>query len=99
MKGIFKQLFDEIKHGDQEHIDWLHDKILEVQQRTLNIDLREWHYQCGDKCCDWYGTELLVNGEKVGNEYAGQDTENTLRNLLDYLGFNFTIENSYDFED
>jgi bacterioferritin (cytochrome b1) len=33
---ILRELFEEIKHGDQEHQDWLRDKIeLFIQTRDL----------------------------------------------------------------
>lgn len=34
----FEQLFSEIKHGDQEHQDWLHNKLREwsAQRRCVN---------------------------------------------------------------
>lgn len=36
MKDIFEQLFQEIKHGDQEHQDWLENKIKEFSKNLIN---------------------------------------------------------------
>lgn len=30
---------------------------------THQIVLREWHYDCGDRCCYEYGTELYFDGQ------------------------------------
>lgn len=29
------------------------------------VDLKSWSYQCGDRCCDDYGTSLIIDGERV----------------------------------
>ena len=35
LKGELLDLFKEIEHGDQEHRDWLYDKMTEFQNRGL----------------------------------------------------------------
>lgn len=47
LKGELLELFKEIEHGDQEHRDWLYNKMVEFQERknkTKNckhINIRE----------------------------------------------------------
>lgn len=36
LKGELLELFKEIEHGDQEHRDWLYNKMLEFQNRDSN---------------------------------------------------------------
>lgn len=33
LKGQLLELFKEIEHGDQEHRDWLYNKMVEFQER------------------------------------------------------------------
>lgn len=35
IKVMFRDLFDQIKHGDQEHREWLRDKIKEFVEQQL----------------------------------------------------------------
>lgn len=63
----------------------------------VKILLTDWHYKCGDGCCDIYGTEITVNGDKSDNQYAGDDVEEALKFTLTKLGFDVEFErnNSY----
>lgn len=36
LKGKLLELFKEIEHGDQEHRDWLYDKMVEFQNKDVN---------------------------------------------------------------
>jgi len=70
----------------------------------VKIKLEEWQYQCGDGCCDNYGTYLYVNGKKLehpnpeiyDNGYLGQDVSTALEAVLKELGYEVEIE--YDSE-
>lgn len=64
--------------------------------RKVNIKLNDWHYQCGDGCCDMYGTELIVNGKKCENQYAGDDVGLAIEFLLEELGYDFEIKKTYN---
>lgn len=35
VKNLFSKLFQEVKHGDQEHQDWLENKIKDFVKRNL----------------------------------------------------------------
>src|SRR5690242_4411382 len=37
MKEIFEKLYEEIKHGDQEHQDWLKNKFEEFSQKNQYV--------------------------------------------------------------
>ena len=68
----------------------------------VEIELREWHYRCGDGCCDDYGTELYLNGEKLEHpegstpNFLGEDVPNALKAVLLKLGFDVSVEYTYD---
>lgn len=59
--------------------------------KRLSIELKEWHYQCGDGCCDMFGTEIVLNGKKCDNQYAGDDVRTALEFVLTELGFEVDI--------
>ena len=63
--------------------------------KKVKIKLKDWHYQCGDGCCDMYGTEISVNGVECGNEYAGDSVEQSLKFVLNELGYEVEIETDY----
>jgi len=67
-----------------------HDSISSVNKR-LSIKLEDWHYKCGDGCCDMYGTEITLNGKKCDNQYAGDDVRTALEFVLTELGYEVTI--------
>ncbi len=73
---------------DEEHISLdLHN----VSKR-LSIKLEDWHYQCGDGCCDMYGTEIALNGKKCDNQYAGDHVRTALEFVLTELGYEVDID-------
>lgn len=37
LKGELLELFKEIAHGDQEHRDWLYNKMVEFQNKRVNF--------------------------------------------------------------
>ena len=74
--------------------------------KKLNIELRSWDYTCGDGCCYDSGTFLILNGEElehplstkdmyIGNTQLGQDVENALKSVLEKLGYEVEIKNTY----
>ena len=71
----------------------------------VKIELRNWHYQCSDGCCDNYGTYLYLNGkqlehpdpEQYDNKYLGEDVPTALMAVLKELGYSVQIENTYDY--
>lgn len=65
--------------------------LLGVSKR-LSIKLEDWHYQCGDGCCDMYGTEITLNGKACDNLYAGDDVRTSLEFVLTELGYEVDID-------
>ena len=39
LKGKLLELFKEIEHGDQEHRDWLYDKMVEFQNKDRKLSV------------------------------------------------------------
>lgn len=64
--------------------------------KKVKIILNDWHYSCGDGCCDMYGTDLIVNEEKCDNQYAGDDVTQALEFTLKKLGFEVEIKRTYN---
>jgi len=63
--------------------------------KKVDIRLHEWHYQCGDGCCDLYGTDIYLNDEKVGEQYDGDSVPSALKVVLEKLGYEVKIESTY----
>lgn len=58
--------------------------------KNIKIEVKEWSHTCGDGCCDTYGTEVFINGEKVTNgDY--KNTEQILKEVLESLNFKVEI--------
>lgn len=70
----------------------------------LKIKFEHWNYQCGDGCCDNYGTNLYLNGKQLehpnheihDNGYLGEDIETGLHAVLKELGYQVEFENEYE---
>jgi hypothetical protein len=58
--------------------------------KKLNITLEDYDSTCFDGCCYNYGTITTVNGVEL--ECHNQDTESIVRQILEHLGYNVTIE-------
>ena len=58
--------------------------------KKLEIELKDWHHQCGDGCCDLYGTDIYLNGEKLEEQQA-DDSRNALKAVLEKLGYEVEI--------
>ena len=67
-----------------------------VSLPKIKITLTEWHYKCGDGCCDHYGTDIKVNGNKINTN--SEDTSEILRAVFEHLGFDIEVEREYDYE-
>ena len=62
--------------------------------KKLKIKLTEYHYKCGDGCCDTFGTITEVNGVEL--PCHNQDAETILRQVLEHLGYDVEIESEYE---
>lgn len=57
-----------------------------MESKKLIIEFEDWHHQCGDGCCDMYGTDIYLNGEKLDEMFA-EDSKNALKAVLEKLGY------------
>lgn len=65
-------------------------------KQKVKIELREWDFDCGDGCCNNYGTEIIVDGKLCDNQYTGSDVAASLRFALETLGYDVEIEETFD---
>ena len=52
------------------------------------ITKQNYHYECGDGCCDEFGTTWTLNGEEV---YHGSQDDEAILNILLKLGIQAEI--------
>lgn len=64
---------------------------------VLKINLKEYGYSCGDKCCYNYGTITTVNGIEL--PLHNQDAQTILEQVLLHLGYKVEIEYTDDIEE
>lgn len=72
-----------------------------MNNKTITLKFKSWHYSCGDGCCDNYGTELYLNDEILEhpdpsittNSYLGDDIQPALVAVLKKLGYEVEIIN------
>ncbi len=70
-------------------------------ENKLKITFKEWHYKCGDGCCDNYGTRLALNGKELehpnteilDNGFVGEDVLTALHAVLKELGYEVEFDN------
>lgn len=60
----------------------------------VKVELHEYTYDCGDGCCTDYGTLTVVNGKEL--PCHNQDVATILRIVLEELGYEVEIEETYE---
>ena len=68
--------------------------MIMIEKKKVKISLHEYLYHCGDGCCTDYGTVTTVNGVEL--EFNNQDTSTILTKVLEHLGYEVEIEQTYD---
>ena len=68
-----------------------------MKKETVNIELEDWDYECGDHCCTDYGVRLKVNGVECDNDYAGDNVEQALTFVLEQLGYKVNMINRQNY--
>lgn len=63
----------------------------------IKININEWHYQCGDGCCDTYGTRTTIDGIELENQ--NQDVCSVVKQVLEHLGIKAEVSFSYNGEE
>ena len=49
--------------------------------RIVKLHAEDWHWTCGDGCCDDWGTDIFIDGKKLdlGHSVGVEDVENVLK--------------------
>ena len=50
-----------------------------LRSNICDATFDDWHYECGDGCCDEYGTSLIINGYLVTTDC--EDTDSVIKVL------------------
>lgn len=61
-----------------------------MDKSSITLTLEDWDYTCADGCCYDYGTDVIINGERVSTYQS--NLEQTLREVLEYLGHKVEIK-------
>lgn len=67
-----------------------------MEKPKLNIQLDEYNHQCGEGCCDIYGTITTINGVEL--PCHNQDTYTIVKQILEHLGYEVEITETYNGE-
>ena len=91
--------FDAVKYARLTFVPGLSDKTLDElfslhepddfineKDEELLIELEEWDHRCGDGCCETYGVDMFVNGEKIEYE-DDSNPHQLLKAVLNKLGY------------
>jgi hypothetical protein len=62
----------------------------------MKVEITFKHYgsYCGDGCCQGDFIKTSVNGEEL--DFGNTDTETIVKGILEKLGYNVTIESTYE---
>jgi len=60
-------------------------------KNKLFLSTQEWHYTCGDGCCDDYGEKVLVNGEDINVDLL-DEPKHVIKKILKHLGYDMEWE-------
>lgn len=58
-------------------------------KEKLKIRFKEYHYQCGDGCCDWWKIITYLNDKEL--ECHNEDTATIVKQILEELGYQVDI--------
>jgi hypothetical protein len=62
--------------------------------KKLKINLNEYSHTCADGCCHTYGTITTVNDVELPSH--NQDVATILTQVLEHLGYEVEIEETFD---
>ncbi len=67
------------------------NKVMINPPIKLSIKTQNWSHTCGDGCCDTWGTDVFINGNKVTQgDYS--DTTEIIKEVLEHLGYEIEID-------
>ena len=64
--------------------------------KILKINLDEYDYKCADGCCDHFGIITTVNEVELPSH--NRDAETILKQVLEHLGYEVEITQSFNGE-
>ena len=64
--------------------------------KEVNIEVKDYVWDCGDGCCTNYGTIVIVDGQEL--KIHTQDIEIILQSVLEHLGYKPTVKTIFDDE-
>jgi hypothetical protein len=65
-----------------------------MANKPIKITFEHYGSYCGDGCCQGDFIKTLVNGEEL--DFGNTDTETIVKGILEKLGYNVTIESTYE---
>jgi len=65
--------------------------------QKLNIKFDEYDYKCGDGCCTHYGIVTSINGVELPAHNTDHST--IVRQILEHLGYEVEIEETFNGQD
>lgn len=64
-----------------------------MEPKPVKIELKHYHYKCGDGCCDYYGLNVYVDGKQL--DLQNEDLKTQLEQILKHLGYQPTVEETW----
>lgn len=58
--------------------------------KKVIVELENWDYECGDRCCYDSGTKISINGVLSENDYLGDDIK-VLEFAFKVLGIEYEL--------
>jgi len=52
-----------------------------LSERVVKLHVEDWHWTCGDGCCDDWGTDIFIDGKRLDLSYGAdvEDVEKVLK--------------------
>lgn len=74
---------------------WFISHFIEGEKK-IKIELNDYSWECGDGCCTDYGTNVYVNGVEM--PYKNNDTGTIIQQILEHLGYDVELIETYNGE-
>lgn len=55
-------------------------------KQKITLATQDWHWQCGDGCCDEYGQRLFVDGKQLDADIY-MNAHDAIEKVLIHLGY------------
>ena len=62
--------------------------------KKVKVEINDYTYDCADGCCTDFGTQVIVNGVEL--DLHNQDTGTIVRQILEYLGYEVELIETYE---